>query len=35
MAPVLGEKKTEQLIAQLNDLESLRDIRELRPLFTA
>jgi 2-methylcitrate dehydratase PrpD len=34
MAPVLGEKKTERLIAQLSDLENLRDIRELRPLFT-
>jgi hypothetical protein len=35
MAPVLGAEKTTRLIAQLNDLENLRDIRDLRPLFTA
>ena len=35
MAPVLGESKTKQLIAQLNELENLRDIRDLRPLLTA
>ena len=35
MAPVLGAGKTEQLIAQINALETLRDIRDLRPLMTA
>jgi 2-methylcitrate dehydratase PrpD len=35
MAPVLGTEKTERLITQINTLENLRDIRELRPLITA
>ena len=34
MGPVLGATKAEQLIARINDLESLKDIRELRPLIT-
>jgi hypothetical protein len=34
MAPVLGVEKTQRLIAQINNLEKLRDIRELRPLIT-
>jgi 2-methylcitrate dehydratase PrpD len=34
MVPVLGAAKTDRLIAQLNDLEKLDDIRRLRALFT-
>jgi 2-methylcitrate dehydratase PrpD len=35
MAPVLGSGKTEKLIGEINRLEQVADIRELRPLFTA
>jgi 2-methylcitrate dehydratase PrpD len=35
MAPVLGSEKTEKLIGEINRLEQVADIRELRPLFTA
>jgi 2-methylcitrate dehydratase PrpD len=35
MAPVLGAAKTEQLIARLNDLEQVDDIRRLRSLWVA
>jgi 2-methylcitrate dehydratase PrpD len=35
MAPVLGPEKTEKLIAEINRLEQVRDIRALVPLFTA
>lgn len=35
MAPVLGDKKTTELIEKLNNLEQIADIRELRPLWTA
>jgi 2-methylcitrate dehydratase PrpD len=35
MAPVLGATKTNKLIAQINNLEHLDDIRRLRPLFVA
>ena len=34
MAPVLGAGKTERLIAALHSLETLDDVRRLRPLFT-
>jgi 2-methylcitrate dehydratase PrpD len=34
MMPVLGAQKTEALIAQVNTLETLDDIRKLRPLLT-
>jgi 2-methylcitrate dehydratase PrpD len=34
MAPVLGERKTEQLIEQINRLETVDNIQQLRPLFT-
>ncbi|WP_248295039.1 hypothetical protein [Paraburkholderia sp. UYCP14C] len=34
MAPVLGTGKTEQLIARINGLEALDDVRELRVLYT-
>ncbi|NKJ50604.1 2-methylcitrate dehydratase [Burkholderia sp. SG-MS1] len=34
MAPVLGERKTEQLIEQINKLETVDNVRQLRPLFT-
>ena len=34
MAPVLGAQKTEALINQINTLETLDDIRKLRPLLT-
>ncbi|WP_024506613.1 MmgE/PrpD family protein [Bradyrhizobium sp. ARR65] len=34
MAPVLGAEKTEKLIAQINALEHVEDVRALRPLFT-
>jgi len=33
MAPVLGAQKTEALITQINTLETLDDIRKLRPLL--
>ncbi|KQR77219.1 2-methylcitrate dehydratase [Burkholderia sp. Leaf177] len=35
MVPVLGQRKTEQLIDKINALETVSDIRELRPLFIA
>ena len=35
MAPVLGAEKTEKLIAAVNRMERIADVRELRPLFTA
>ena len=35
MAPVLGAARTERLIAQINELEKLEDVRGLRPLWTA
>ena len=35
MAPVLGAQKTDALIAQVNTLETLDDIRKLPPLLTA
>jgi 2-methylcitrate dehydratase PrpD len=35
MAPVLGAQKTERLIDRINKLETVKDIRELRPLITA
>jgi 2-methylcitrate dehydratase PrpD len=35
MVPVLGAQKTEALINQVNTLETLDDIRKLRPLLTA
>jgi hypothetical protein len=35
MAPVLGAQKTEALINQINTLETLDDIRKLRPLLIA
>ena len=35
MEPVLGAQKTQALIAQINTLETLDDIRKLRPLMTA
>jgi 2-methylcitrate dehydratase PrpD len=34
MIPVLGVQKTEALIARVNNLEDLDDIRQLRPLWT-
>jgi 2-methylcitrate dehydratase PrpD len=34
MAPVLGADKTEKLIRLINNLETLDNIRQLRPLFT-
>ena len=34
MAPVLGTAKTEKLIERINNLETVGNIRELRPLFT-
>ena len=34
MAPVLGARKTDQLIDRINTLESVDDVRQLRPLFT-
>jgi len=33
MTPVLGETKTKKLIAQVMDLQNVKDIRELRPLL--
>jgi 2-methylcitrate dehydratase PrpD len=35
MAPVLGPEKSERLIAGINGLERVDDIRALRPLYTA
>lgn len=35
LAPVLGASKTERLISALQSLETLDDVRRLRPLFTA
>jgi 2-methylcitrate dehydratase PrpD len=35
MVPVLGPEKTEKLIAEINRLEQVRDMRALVPLFTA
>src|SRR3546814_14535837 len=35
IAPVLGDTQTEALIAALRDLESLDDVRTLRPLLQA
>jgi hypothetical protein len=34
MQPVLGAAKTERLIERINGLETVKDIRELRLLFT-
>ena len=34
MEPVLGASKTEELIRKVNAAETLRDVRELRPLLT-
>jgi hypothetical protein len=34
MAPVLGAEKTEKLIEQINRLETVDDINQLRPLMT-
>ena len=34
MTPVLGAQKAEALIKQVNTLETLDDMRKLRPLFT-
>ncbi|WP_223191181.1 MmgE/PrpD family protein [Paraburkholderia panacisoli] len=34
MAPVLGARKTDQLIDRINTLESVDNVRQLRPLFT-
>jgi 2-methylcitrate dehydratase PrpD len=34
MAPVLGTEKTDKLIAQINALERVDDVRGLRPFFT-
>jgi len=33
MAPVLGAQKTDALINQINTLETLDDIRKLRPMI--
>jgi 2-methylcitrate dehydratase PrpD len=33
MTPVLGEPNTKKLIAQVMDLQKVKDIRELRPLL--
>ena len=33
MAPVLGAQKTEAILQRIHDLENVRDVRELRPLF--
>jgi 2-methylcitrate dehydratase PrpD len=35
MTPVLGAAKTDALIARINDLEHVDDVRQLRALFTA
>ena len=34
MAPVLGAEKTEAIIQRVNDLEKLKDVRELRPFLS-
>jgi hypothetical protein len=34
MAPVLGAERTATLIQRVNALEDVRDVRDLRPLFT-
>jgi 2-methylcitrate dehydratase PrpD len=34
IAPVLGADKTEKLIERINALETVENIRDLRPLFT-
>jgi nitrate reductase NapAB chaperone NapD len=34
MVPVLGAARTEQLIERINRLETLDNIRQLRPLIT-
>jgi len=34
MAPVLGAQRTEALIQRVNALETLNNLRELRPLLT-
>lgn len=34
MAPVLGAKNAEAVIQRVNDLEALKDVRELRPFLT-
>jgi 2-methylcitrate dehydratase PrpD len=34
MAPVLGAERTAKLIERVNALEEVRDVRDLRPLFT-
>ena len=34
MAPVLGAEKAATLIQRVNALEDVRDVRDLRPLFT-
>ena len=34
MAPILGDTRTEAVIEQVNALEELGDVRELRPLLT-
>jgi len=33
MVPVLGETNTKKLIAQVMELQNVKDIRELRPLL--
>jgi hypothetical protein len=33
MEPVLGAKRTEELIRRVNALEELRNVRDLRPLL--
>jgi hypothetical protein len=33
MAPVLGEKRTEEVIRRVNAMEQLADVRELRPFL--
>ncbi|MGD0050480.1 MAG: hypothetical protein ABSD03_01520 [Vulcanimicrobiaceae bacterium] len=35
MVPVLGTKKAQQLIAAINDLENLSDVRELRAMISS
>jgi hypothetical protein len=34
MAPVLGAERTANLIQRVNALEEVRDVRDLRALFT-
>jgi hypothetical protein len=34
MTPVLGAEKTEKLIDRINKLETMDNIRQLRPLIT-